>query len=273
MGSVTRVAGLPLLSDYAAFARRHAKWLAVFVGVGLAAGLIWSARQPATYSATVSIAMTPVPKYVTVPSELLPPEVTVDTDAQLLRSPAVVDAIATELGVDPSTVEKRVAVTASANSHVLHVTVESGSPERSAAAANAAAGALIEVRGEALGALHDSQLNLIRVMLDSTEAQISRTMNRRLVNPETDELYLELFALRRALDELEAAQATPAEVIRVAEPPKRPDYANTEVPLASGLMLGLLVGCLVGAVRDRGLLRAPTHSHSLSLHHVRPTAG
>ena len=57
--------------------------------VGLLAGFAWSLQQPSTYSATTSVALTPVPKYVTPSTtELVPPEVTIDTDAQLLRQPA-----------------------------------------------------------------------------------------------------------------------------------------------------------------------------------------
>ena len=43
----------------------------------------------------------------------------------------------------------------------------------------------------------------------------------------------------------------PAEVITPAPERGAADYANTEVPMTSGAVLGLLVGCFVGAVRDR----------------------
>ncbi len=273
MGVVSERAGLPLLTDYSRFLRRHRVLLVCLLGLGLLAGLAWSMRQPVTYSATTSIALAPVPKYVTTPNEMLPPEVTIDTDAQLLSSPVVVDAIADQLGIDSAGVEKRVSVTASANSHVLHVRVESRSRTRATAAANAAAAALIDVRRASLGALRDDQVNKVRIMLTSQEKQLASAQRRRLVIPETDELFASVLTFRNALDELEAAQDEPAEIVRPAEPPKRKDYANTEVPLTSGPMLGLLAGCMLGAARDRGLLRAPVHTPRLSVHPVRPTAG
>lgn len=273
MGDVSTRTGLPLVSDYSRFLRRHRALLVCLVTLGLLAGLVWSMRQPATYSATTSIAFVPVPKYVTTPGELLSPGVTVDTDAQLLSSPEVVDAIAHQLGIDPGAVEQRVSVTATANSHVLHVTVESRSRTRAAAAANAGATALIAVRRASLGALQDDQLNLVRIMLADHEDRLARAQRRRLVIPATDELFTSVLTLRQALDELEAARDEPAEVLRPAEPPKNKDYANTEVPLSSGPMLGLLVGCLLGAARDRGRLRAPVRATRLSVHPASPATG
>jgi capsular polysaccharide biosynthesis protein len=274
MDVVNQSPGLPRLADYLAFVRRHRVLLVSLVSLGLLFGIVWSMRQPSTYSSTVSIALSPVPKYVTTPGETLPPEVTIDTDAQLLSSPDVVEAVADRLGIDPSEVEKRVSVSASANSHVLHVTVTSRSRQRSADAANAAAEALLDVRRQTLGALNDSQLNQVRILLTHKEDQLIRTQSRRLVVPATDELFADVMRLRASLDELEAARAEPGDIIRSAKAPARHDYANTEVPLTSGPMVGLLLGCLIGATRDSGLVRAPTaHIAKNFAHPVRRTAG
>jgi uncharacterized protein involved in exopolysaccharide biosynthesis len=273
MDDLSTPTGLPTVTVYSRFLRRHRVLLLCLVTLGLLSGLVWSVRQPATYSATTSIAFVQVPKYVTTPGELLSPAVTVDTDAQLLSSPEVVDAIAHQLGIDPGAVEPRVSVTASANSHVLHVTVESRSRTRAAAAANAGAAALIGVRRASLGALQDEQLNLVRIMLADHEERLARAQRRRLVVPATDELFTSVLTLRQAVDELESARDRPAEVLRSAEPPKSKDYANTEVPVTSGPMVGLLVGCLLGAARDRGLLRAPVRATRLSVNPASPVTG
>ncbi len=91
---VTTPPGLPLWSDYTRFVRRHALLIAGFMLAGILIGFVWSLQQPSTYSATASIALTPVPKYV-APSttDLVAPEVTIDTDAQLLQSPEVLGAV------------------------------------------------------------------------------------------------------------------------------------------------------------------------------------
>jgi uncharacterized protein involved in exopolysaccharide biosynthesis len=259
MGVVTDRPGLPLWSDYLGFVRRHAVAIGVLTVVGLAAGIAWSLQQPASFSATTSVALAPVPKYV-VPSttELVAPEVTVDTDAQLLQSPQVLDAIATALGTDPDVASEHLSVTAAPNSHVLNVTVEASSPERAATAANAAVAALIEVRRDVLGSLREDQLRQLRLLIATQERVLARQQAIRLVVPATDDLFAQVFELREELEELEEAGRQPAEVVRPAEPPRTKDYANTEVPLTSGLMLGLLAGCLLGAGRD--LARQHTRS-------------
>lgn len=253
--------GLPLLSDHLRFVRRHRVLLAVLVAAGLGVGMVLALRQPTSWSATASVALAPVPKYVTPTTELVAPEVTVDTDAQLLLTPEVLGAVATEAGVDAEGARERISVSATPHSHVLHVTVRAGSAERAADAANAAVAALAEVRRDHLGALRDDQVREVRLLLTGHQELLTRIMSRRLVVTATDEAFTHLLSLRAALDELEEARAAPVQVLRPATPPPRADHGNLEVPVVSGAALGLLLGCLLGGVRDRrphpAALRAP----------------
>jgi uncharacterized protein involved in exopolysaccharide biosynthesis len=254
MAALTKPPGLPLplWSDYPRFLRRHRAGIGALMGLGLLAGLAFSLLQPATYSATASVAITQVPVYLSAsPTELIPPEVSIDTDAQLLGSPRVLGAIGDALGTDPDLASDHLAVTASPNSHVLHVTLTAASPQRAAQAANAAVGAFIEVRRDALGALEESQLRQLRLVISEQERVLAREQNKRLVITSDDEVFAQVLDLRARLDELEQARSVPAEVVSPAVAPSGADYANTEVPLASGAMLGLLAGCLLGAARDR----------------------
>jgi uncharacterized protein involved in exopolysaccharide biosynthesis len=257
MGDVTVPPGLPLWSDYTRFARRHRAPIGALLGVGLLAGFAWSLLQPASFSATSSVALTPVPVYVMASAtELVPPEVSIDTDAQLLHSPRVQEAVGDALGVDADSASGHLSVTASPHTRVLHVTVRSGSAHLAAEAANAAVAALVEVRRDALGALGDDQLRQLRLLASERDDQLAREQARRLVVPPYDDLFAEILQLRTGLDELEQARREPAVVVQPAVPPRSADYANTEVPVTSGAMLGLLAGCLVGAARDRaGTLR------------------
>jgi uncharacterized protein involved in exopolysaccharide biosynthesis len=266
MADVTGRPGLPLWSDYPAFARRNAAVIGVLMLIGMLAGYAWSLQQPATYSATTSVALTPVPKYVTPSTtELVAPEVTIDTDAQLLQSPQVMGAIADALGTSPAAAAEHLSVAASPNSHVLHVTVRSTSPELAAAAANAAAASLINLRREVLGSLQLEQLRQMQALLVVKETELAKEQAKRLVAPGADELFGEVVELRTGLDELEEARREPALVVRAAAPPTKKDYANTEVPVVSGLMLGLLAGVLLGAGRDR--LRALSRDSTFARNH------
>src|SRR5262245_12748871 len=113
MGVLNSAPGLPLWSDYTRFARRHIALIGALMFVGGCLGVAWAMQQPRTYSATSSVAMQPVPKYVTPSTtELVAPEVTVDTDAQLLQSPKVLDAMAAALGTTPDEALGRLLVSA-----------------------------------------------------------------------------------------------------------------------------------------------------------------
>jgi uncharacterized protein involved in exopolysaccharide biosynthesis len=273
MAPVTTPPGLPLWSDYTRFGRRHALLIAGFMLAGILIGFVWALQQPSTYSATASIALTPVPKYI-APSttDLVAPEVTIDTDAQLLQSPEVLGAVGDALGVDQEVASDRISVTASANSHVLHVTVTGASAQRAAAAANAAVAALADKRGEVLGSLQQSQLSMLRLLISTQERELAKDQAMRVIFPFSDDLFLQIQQLRTELDELEEAAAQPTRVVAPATPPVKPDYANTEVPVVSGMMLGFLAACIVGAVLDRlpQLTGAAAFAHRLSHTPFRP---
>jgi len=250
MGDVTSSEDLPLWSDYPAFARRHRLALSTFVVLGLLAGLGWSMQQPSAYSATASVALAPVPVYViSTPDELVPPEVSIDTDAQLLGSDLVLGAIAEALGVDRVTAAERLSVRASANSHVLHVTVTASSPLLAAEAANAAVGGLATARTRTLGSLQEHQARHLRAIVGGHGGELAET-DDLLLSADSDDLG-RILSARASLDELEESRAAPVDVVRPAVAPQRGDYANTEVPIVSGATVGLLLGCAFGAGRDR----------------------
>lgn len=245
---VTGRPGLPLWSDYTGFVRRHRTSIGALMGVGLLVGFVGSLGQATSYSATASVVLVPVPKYVTVSTtELPPPAVTVDTDAQLLHSPQVLTAVADVLDTEADAASGHLSVTASPNSHALHVTVTADSPRRAAEAANAAVTALVKVRRTALGALRVDQLRQVRLLTSSQQELLAQ----KVAVPAYDSTSAEILELSTRLQELEDARRQPAEAISAAVPPQHADRADTEVPLTSGVMVGLLCGCLLGAARDR----------------------
>ncbi|MGZ4448835.1 MAG: hypothetical protein ACXVW4_03485 [Nocardioides sp.] len=249
MAVVTGAPGLPLWSDHVAFVRRHRAWLLLCAALGLVAGFVWSLGQPTLYSATASVALAPVPQYVTPSTtETVAPAVSVDTDAQLLQSPQVVGAVAAVLGSSPTTAVGRLSVTASPNSHVLHVTVTAGSPARAAAAADAAVTALLDVRRQTLGGL---QLGQLRMLASDQEALLAHEQGTGVVIASESSLFARVQELRSDLADLEEARQAPGEVISRAVPPLHANPADTEVPLVSGAMAGLLGACLLGAALDR----------------------
>ncbi|WP_182523404.1 hypothetical protein [Nocardioides dongkuii] len=252
MGGLTAPPGLPLWSDYSAFARRHRTTIAVLAALGLLTGFVWSLGQPASYSATTSVVLAPVPKYVTASTvELVPPPVTIDTDAQLLLTPEVLRAVAQEVGVDEAAVTDHLSVAASPHTRVLHVTVSAASPVAAARAADAAVAALGRARRASLGALTTDQVLRLRQLVLDQEQLLAEAQARGTVVAAYDPLTAQIHELELGLAGLEEAHDEPVDPITPAVPPQAADYANREVPLTSGAMAGVLCGCLLGAARDR----------------------
>ncbi len=249
MVDVNQPRGLPLWSDYVTFVRRYRIWFAAFMCFGLVLGYAWSLTKPTSYSATASVALTSVPKYVTAsPSELPPPAVTVDTDAQLLQSPQVRKAVAAVLGTSAQeSASRHISVSASPNSDVLHVTVTAGNAQKAADAANAAASALIEVRRHALGSLQTKQLSHLRLAMQDQED----LLDNGVVLPANNALFAQVLDLQTRLQELEGARTQPGTVISSADVPRHSNYASTEVPVVSGAMLGFLLAWVLGVALDR----------------------
>ena len=273
MAVMSRRAELPLWSDHTAFVRRHRLRIGGLMVLGLLVGLVLSVTQSSTWTSTTSLSLTPVPKYVLpTGTGLVPPEVTIDTDAQLLGSPEVLGAVAGVLGVDTGEARDSLSVTASPNSHVLHVSVTATSAPVAAEAADAAAAALVRVRRNALGSLRPDQLRLLRLWVAGQEDALAQEQRRGLVIPALDEQFAYLVDLRAGLQELEEARLAPAEVVSPAVLAAKPDYSNREVPLTSGAMLGMLAGCLLGALRDRRRphlhVSSATGPHPLSAGHL-----
>jgi uncharacterized protein involved in exopolysaccharide biosynthesis len=252
MDAVTAPGGLPLLSDYPRFVRRQWGLIALFIAIGLALGSVWAAKQPASFSATASVVLVPVPVYVLpATTGLVPPEVSIDTDAQLVRSPSVLNAVGDALGVDAPRAEQHLSITASPGSHVLHVTVSATSAAVAARAADAAVAAFVDVRRDALGALRSGQLRQLRLFVTDQEEMLAKEQTRRLVIAGEDEMFAQILEMRAGIEELEEARRLPAQVVSPADLPPRADHANAEVSITSGAMLGLLGGWLLAIGRDR----------------------
>lgn len=257
MVDVTGRPGLPLWSDQLRFLRRHRAVVEASVALGILAGILMALGQPATWSSTSSVALTPVPVYVKVAADdLVPPEVSIDTDAQLLGSPQVLGAVGRQLGIDAADAEDHLSVSASPQTHVLHVTVSGPSAASAQAATASAVQAFVSLRGEVLGSLEETQVQSLRLALADRERERADVSRRRLVLDD-DELTQEVLDLRTALEEIEDARVQPADVIDPADVPRKVDYPNREVPVVSGAGLGLLAGLLLGAARDRMGTRGP----------------
>jgi uncharacterized protein involved in exopolysaccharide biosynthesis len=219
--------------------------------LGLLVGLGWASVQPKTYTAQASVLLAPVPTYVSSETGRPPREVTIDTDARLVTGARVAQAVAEATGVTADAVPERLEVTATPLSRVLHIAFTAGSVDAAADGATAAAEAFVGARREALGALSVEQARQISLRIADLQGRLSTQGKRQLASSLDDPLVDDIADLRARAAELETVRAVPAEVSRRALPPVVADTTEPEVPLTSGAMTGLLVGCLLGRSRGR----------------------
>jgi uncharacterized protein involved in exopolysaccharide biosynthesis len=255
----------PELGHYLAFARRHARALVVCAAVGVVCATGWQLRQPPTYTATASVLLTPVPGYVdTDPAGREPRTVTIDTDAQLVRSAAPVAAVARALGQDPATTLAGLRLSAPSLTEVLEVSYTDGDPRDARLGAAVAARSLINARREYLAALQPGQIGVLQLEVTRRAAELDALAAAGASRTRRETLAEALATLRSRLAGLYAARRTPGEVLQAPRLPDAPDPTDPEVPLTSGLLLGLLAGCGAGALRDAGQRRRADRSASIA---------
>jgi hypothetical protein len=256
---------LPELAEYGRFVRRHAVLLAVCALAGLASTIVWHAQVPPTYTATSAVLLNPVPTFAgTDPSGRAPRDVTIDTDAQLVRSSSTIAAVARAVGRDRRSVAASLQVSAPSLTRVLQISYTAADPATARAGAVAAGRSLISARREFLGALQPSQIARLQLEVARLDAELQELVAEQARLERRVDLEERVGVLRNRLTALYAARTEPGRVLRAPTLPSEPDPTDSEVPLTSGTMLGLLAGCGIGAVRDARQRRRWANSPSTS---------
>jgi len=243
---------LPTLEHYASTARRHLLLIVIGVLLGTAGGVLYLRSEPASYSATATVLLGRIPAYTATDPLLSPPRlVTIDTDAAILRSRMVADAVATATGVEAEQVQRVLVVDAQPLSEVLRVTFSHPEADLARRGAEVAAATLLEVRRSELPNSRTTQVRRLEAELQDLTDQLNAVLlsGGRLGGPA---ILLEqrLSAQRAYLEDQLVATPDVGRVVVEAQPPTRATRTNPEVRVASGAMLGLLGGLCIGLVRD-----------------------
>ncbi|WP_341925808.1 hypothetical protein [Nocardioides psychrotolerans] len=218
------------------------------VGGLVGAGVAGATAEP-TFRARVSILITPSPVYLDTGApevddeetdEDPPREITVDTEAALLESERALGRAADASGIDSVELRDSIAVTAEPNSQILVLTVDAGDAERADAGAQAVADSYLQEREAFLIQRRDRLVEQLRDELASLDPAVrSLAGDRELVTAQ--------------IDFLETSTATIGRVVRHED--ATAVRRQSEVPIASGAALGLLLG--VVAVRRLSAHRRP----------------
>ena len=257
-------------ADYAGVLGRRWWLILVAVCVGLVAAGAYLVATPKAYTATSSVNVTATSSTAgqtgAVAGGRTNSAVNLDTEAQIVQSSQVATIAVRMLHspLTPGALARHVSVTVPANSSVLQIACQAGSPNQAAACANAFATGYLQNRNSVAAAGTKAQLSTVRGQLDSLEKQIAQLTFRISVLPAnsaqraSDQAQLQtassqLHALATQSAALTAQGAAPAggSVINRATPPGKPSSPKKSLVLASGLLAGLVLGLIAAFTWDR----------------------
>ncbi len=206
--------------------------------LGLGAGVALHATTPVQQEATVTLELSSVsPLLDPSPSALAGRPVTVDTDAQILRSDDIVGPVATASGRTPEQVRADLAATARPLTRVLDLHFRTPDAATALAGAGRAADAFLEVRERlVLAPTLDFLEKVARAPL-STTGQVDEP----LVDLEGD-LSQGLISQEDRAAALALELPTAGTVLQAPRITAADDRGDAEVPVASGAALGALLG-------------------------------
>jgi Mrp family chromosome partitioning ATPase len=260
------------LGDYFVLLRRQ--WLAVLIclllGVGLA--IAYMQLAPREYRSTTSVLVTD-----TTPSSGGAADrtstINLDTEAQLVTSTETVAAAAKTLGVTGDAVSDlggNVGVSVPPNTDILDITYTGGTARDAQRGSLAFAQAYLAQRQQTAQASLDAQQKALQTQIDALNTQLQTVIQSgaglpanspqaNRVNDQAAALNNQLTSLGNAQNQLKATTVTPGQIVTQPQLPTSPSSPNKLIALTAGVVLGLLAGIGVAALRHRAddLIRTP----------------
>ena len=213
---------------------------APLVGAVVAAGAVVGAGvalvQPAPWTATAEVLLHSSPGALSdrdLSDVALPPDSTIDTEANLVVSDASLRrAVDTDDGERLATVRRSISITAPPNTNILDITVRAATADEATRQAAAVASSYIETRRDYLIDRRREALTA----LDEALAELDP-------NDQSDNALEKEALLQESLADVVSSTVTAGELTRAPQP--KAGRRQFEVPVASGMAVGLLVGLLL----------------------------
>lgn len=249
------------LSQTVAVLRRQ--WVVILVGValGLVAGLAMYATTPASYQATATVRVFPLPADLRSPT-VNQKDISMATEVGVATSATVAASAAKQLGWTQSTdlLVKNVSVSNPTDSFLLDITYTAGTAKGAADGANAFAGAYLAERQE----LAESAAASVRDSIQAQIAALNKTVTeknkaletaqgetRAILIRQRDAALSQIQTLGSVLSEVELLNLTPGALVGPATVPQSKSAPKLLVYAAGGALLGLLLGLVLAWWRDR----------------------
>jgi succinoglycan biosynthesis transport protein ExoP len=248
------------LREYAAILRRRSMVIAILAVLGLGLALGYSELQTPIYTATAKVLVNPPPGDS---SQNLNNLISVDTEAQVVKSEPIADSAAQELGspLIPTQLLRHVSVKTATNTFILDISYWDPDPSQAAHGANAFAKAYLAYKTQQAADLIDQQKTSIEdqvAQLDRQQADQNQiletaspgTIEYRNAQDALSQISVQYAVLASSLAQLPQI-VNPGQVILPAVEPKAPSSPKVPMNAAVGLFLGLLGGVVTAFVLDR----------------------
>ena len=245
MASV-RLAGLRRddvpLSWYGSLARRHLLLIAACVLVGLFAGAAVALHRGRIYVATVEVIAPTAPLGISPESPQLngnPLPPTVDTEAQLLESTAVLRPAARSLGGghEAADLRKAIQILVPQGTRALLISYHASNSREASLGATEIARHYVALQSR----LNRAQRRRARLQLENSLGPLLRS--ERAAGGSALITSLERPAVRNVATALTALRTVPAQPAQIASAPSvQVSRPNATIPPATGALLGLLAG-------------------------------
>ncbi|MFI6075866.1 Wzz/FepE/Etk N-terminal domain-containing protein [Actinoplanes sp. NPDC051343] len=252
------------VSHYLGVFRRH-WWIALLAtGAGLGAGTALTHALPKVYESSTSVLVQAVDQDTNASGGRTKGAVNLDTEAQLVGSGAVAVKAAQLLRTTRSPIDlaKDVSVEVPANTTVLVINFKGGTPQESQSGSHAFAEAYLRNRQETAQDGLNQQIKTLNVkvkQLTTTLTGINARLSRAAKgSPDESNLLSlrnnsqnQLNSLTGKLNELTTTTVGAGSIISDARLPDTPTSPNPMINLATGGMVGLLLGLLLAFARER----------------------
>ncbi|HEY0536372.1 MAG TPA: Wzz/FepE/Etk N-terminal domain-containing protein [Actinoplanes sp.] len=252
------------VSHYLGVFRRH-WWIALLAtGAGLGAGTALTQALPKVYESSTSVLVQAVDQDTNASGGRTKGAVNLDTEAQLVGSGAVAVKAAELLRTTRSPIDlaKDVSVEVPANTTVLVVNFTGGTPQEAQSGSHAFAEAYLRNRQETAQDGLNQQIKTLNTkvkQLTTTLTGINARLSRAAKgSPDESNLLSlrnnsqnQLNSLTGKLNELTTTTVGAGSIISDARLPDTPASPNPMVNLATGGMVGLLLGLLLAFTRER----------------------
>jgi capsular polysaccharide biosynthesis protein/Mrp family chromosome partitioning ATPase len=252
------------VSHYLGVFRRH-WWIALLAtGAGLGGGAALTQALPKVYESSTSVLVQAVDQDTNASGGRTKGAVNLDTEAQLVGSGAVAVKAAELLRTSRSPIDlaRDVSVEVPANTTVLVINFKGGSPQDAQSGSHAFAEAYLRNRQETAQDGLNQQIKTLNAKVKQLTTALTGINARlsRAAKGSPDESNLlslrnnsqnQLNSLTGKLNELTTTTVGAGSIISDARLPETPTSPNPMINLATGGMVGLLIGLLLAFARER----------------------